>query len=161
MRNGRVWLIVLFLAAPPALAQDESVQASKRAAFRELFQESAADQKLEAMIRSQASTYTDRMKQLHPELSQVQLETLRKGIEDNLMATKENYVVRQEDLYIQRLSMEDLRAAIAFYKTPEGKRLSAISLDMIPDYARTQSEWVSAAVHKATVEMNNVAKAPQ
>jgi hypothetical protein len=50
--------------------------------------------------------------------------------------------------------MEELQMAITFYRTPTGKKLSAIAADVIPDAAKAQTEWLSAAALKATNEVN-------
>jgi hypothetical protein len=158
MQKGKIWLFALIVAASPAFAQGDSSLDARRAAVHELFAVRGEDRLIKALIDSLADNYVARLQQLHPDMRRDTLETLRKGIEANLESTKDGYQKQEIELLSERLSLDDLHAVIAFYKTPAGKRLSDVAPLLIPEAGKNQSIWVNAAVHKATVDLNATVK---
>jgi hypothetical protein len=154
MQRSKIWLFVLVIAATPALAQENDSPDARRGAVRELFAAREEDRIMEAMIESLADAYVVSMHRLHPEIAQEPLDNLRNAIRTNLAATKDDYLSHEESMLAEHLSLEDLRTAIEFYKTPAGKRLADIAPSLIPEAAKDQLAWTSAAIKKATDDVN-------
>jgi len=158
MAKSKIFLCVLVLAATPAFAQSDSGVDARRAAVHELFVAREQDKITAALIESIADNYIAELARTHPETSQQQLALLHKNIEKNLTATEDDYLKHQVDLMCERLSLDDIHAATAFYQTPAGKRMADIAVAMIPEAGKDQMAWEYAAVHKAFADLNTTAK---
>jgi hypothetical protein len=154
MRMGKIWLLGLLAIASPAMAQNDNGLNARRAAVQQLLELRNEDKHLDTMAGTLANLYVERLRKARPEISQEQLDALDTTIKADLLASQDDYLRPEIASLSQRLTMEDLQAAIAFYRTPAGKKLSAIATDLIPDIAKAQTDWVSAAVLKATNEVN-------
>jgi len=151
---GKIWVLGLLAIASPAMAQNDSGLDARQAAVQQLLQARDADKHLDTMAGTLANLYVERLRKAQPETSQERLNALSTAIKADLLASQDDYLRPEIALLSQRLTMEELQAAIAFYRTPIGKKLSAIATDVIPDAAKAQTDWLSAAVLKATNEVN-------
>ena len=79
-------------------------------------------------------------------MTQERINALQTAIETNLAATREKYISDEAELLSERLSLEDLHAATAFYQTPAGKRLADITPALVPVVGRSQLAWARAAI---------------
>lgn len=151
MRIGKIWLLGLLAIASPAIAQNDD---ARRAAVQQLLEARDADRHLDTMAGTLANLYVERLRKARPEMPQERLDALKSKIKANLLASQDDYLRPEIALLSQRLTMEELHTAIAFYRTPTGKKLAAIATDVIPDAAKAQTDWLNAAVRKATNEVN-------
>jgi hypothetical protein len=161
MRMGKFCALILLMATSSAYAQNDTDLQDRRAVVHELYAAQGHDKITDALIKSIAENYVDRLAQLHPEITEDRLADLRARIESNLIATKQDYLAQEEELLAQRLELQDLRAALDFYKSPAGHKLAEAVPGLIPDAGRNQVIWTTAAVTKATNDMNAAAKAPK
>jgi hypothetical protein len=160
MRIGKLWLTVsiAIIATQSAHAETDNL-AARQAAAHAFLAARYADKQVETISVTLAQYYAAQMHKTHPEISQIRLDALQKAIESNLMATKNNFIDREADLYAAKLSLQDLQAATTFYKTPTGKKLADPAL--VPEIAKYQVDWSRAAVTKATTDLNATSKAHQ
>jgi hypothetical protein len=161
MRMGGLNTLLFLMAVSPAYAQNDTDLQERRTVAHELYAAEDHSKITDALIKSLAENYVDRLAQLHPEITKMQLDDLRVRIESNLTDTKQDYDTKEEELLAQRLELQDLRAALDFYKSSAGQRLAEAVPALIPDAGRNQVDWASAAIKKATGDMNAAAKAPK
>jgi hypothetical protein len=159
---GKLCTLLFFLmAASSASAQNDTDLRDRRAVAHELFAAQEHGKLMDALIKSLAENYVDRLGQLHPEIAKDKLADLRGRIESNLNDTKQVYLAQEEELLAQRLELQDLRAALDFYKSPAGHRLAEAVPGLVPDAGKNQVAWTMAAITKATNDINAVTKAPK
>ena len=161
MKRYMLWTLLGTMAVAPAMAQGDADFDARLAAARELFSAQQRDKITDALIKNHAETYANRLAQLHPELPKNRITELRAKIEINLSKTKSDYLAQEESVVARQINLQDLRAAISFYKSPVGQRLASATVVLIPASAKNQAIWVSSAVTRATNDMNASAKVPK
>ena len=159
MKRYMLWTLLGAMAIVPAKAQSSADFDARFAVAKELYSAQQRYKILDAIIKSQAEIYVDRLAKSYPKLPKDRLAALRIKIEANLEATKNGYIEQEEALAARQLSLQDLQSALAFYKSAVGQRLASAAAALIPVAGKNQAIWVSNAVKQATDDMNASAKA--
>lgn len=162
MRKGYIGLCVLLLGTYPASAQnsDSAVQA-RQAAAREMLLARGEDQIIQSMIETVSENYVAQLRKAYPAITGEQLQSLQRLVLSDLSATKDDYLNHVIDVYAEYFSVTDMKAAVTFYKSDVGKKMVTLSPTLVPLLGSYQAEWTSAAISKATKDLNASLKAPQ
>ena len=161
MNRYVLWTLLGTMAIAPAMAQGKDDFDARLVAARELYSAEQRGKMVDALIKSQAAFYVDRLAKAYPKLSKDRLVELRAKIEINLTETKNDYLAQEQSLIARQIGLQDLQSAIAFYKSPVGQRLANATVALIPASGKNQAIWVSSAVTRATNDMNAATKAPK
>jgi hypothetical protein len=159
MKRFILWMLLGTMAIVPAMAQSDANFSARIAVAKELYSAQQRYKILDAIIKSQAEIYVDRLANAYPKFSKNRLAALQIKIEANLEATKNGYIEQEEVLAARRLSLQDLQSALAFYKSAVGQRLASAAAALVPIAGKNQATWVSNAVKRATDDLNASAKA--
>jgi hypothetical protein len=159
MKRYMLWTILGTMAAVPAMGQSNANFDTRLAVAKQLYTAQQRYKILDAIIKSQAEIYVDRLAKSYPKLPKGRLAMLQTKIEANLEATKNGYIEQEEALAARQLSLQDLQSALAFYKSPVGQRIASAAVTVIPVAGKNQAIWVSNAVKQATDDINASAKA--
>jgi hypothetical protein len=159
MQKCGILLFAIITVVTPASAQSGDDLNARRAAVREFYASRDEDKIIEALAQTVTDSYVGQLQKARPEITAAQLDTMRSEIRANLIASKETYLSDEETLLAEKLSLDDLHAVIAFYETSAGKKLADIAIEMIPEVGKIQLAWTSAAIKKATDDVNAAAKA--
>jgi hypothetical protein len=155
----KAWLIVLTCTAFSAFAQGNGDELARRQAVREYFASRGEDKLVEALVAELSHTYIANLQKSHPEISSQRMKELQDKIQANMMDTKEDYLRHEEDILSANLSLDELHAATAFYNSPAGKKLAATAPGLVSEVGKSQLAWATAAIKKATDDLNSAAKA--
>ena len=149
-RARLIAVCALFLGAPgaAAVAQDGDAR-DDDARDDDARAEALADEIMTAMgydvtADNIPSTFADAtarsMTSCNPETPPKEVETLRSILEEELTAAVPAYLARIRDSYVRRLTLEELEALAAFYRSPEGEGVAEAASVLVYDQFVAQLE---------------------
>ena len=160
MQKAKIWFCVsAFLYAAPALAQNNFDQKARLAAAREMVM--TREREVDIMISTLSRHYMAQIKRARPQLKDSQISAIKILFENNLRATKADYINRQIDIFARNYSVAELQSVNAFYKTGIGKKMLETLPTVYPELADAEVDWSSAAASKAIASINSPGKPAQ
>lgn len=147
----RALLMTLALLLPlGAMAQDTDTQAARREAARQLVEAANVDQMLSDTLIAMRGQIINSLQRNLPNLSPAQITA---AVDDILMpefqARRGEVIAAISELYAERLSVEELRYAAAFYAHPTGQRLLRLMPEISARSAQLGSVWGERVANEA------------
>lgn len=150
--------VTLVVLSGAALAQQKAApDAARLAAARELMEASGSDRQFKAVMPLLGRQMEQAFLRLAPQHSDTIRDAMGKVL-DRVVERRGELIKLVAEIYAQKLSLEDLKALTAFYRSGPGARFVAAQPEILKDSAEAGRRWGEAIGREIDTEMRQELK---